>query len=377
MKTLADFPTRHNSLNILRVLLALLVIVSHVWPLGGFGEDPGVGGVTLGSVAVAGFFALSGWLITASRLTSTLPSYLWRRAVRIYPGYLAAVVAVAFVFAPLGAAASSGTYSPAAGWEYVRANLGLVQLQWSVGASLPADRWPAWNGSLWTLWSEVVCYLLIGLVVSVVDRRRLPAVLVTALLVTTAAQFLPGGAGSWVPVLLRDWAGLVPYFLAGAVLHVVRDRIRLRPAGVLVAAALVWWVLVMGAPFTLAAVPLAYVLLWVAAVAPFQGFGTRHDLSYGLYIYAFPVQQLLAVFGAANAGPGWFLVASVAGTVPVAAASWLWVERPAQRWRGLLDPVRPTARPWRAGAHRPVPTPARPTDDFRAPGRSALSWTPQ
>src|SRR3712207_9395911 len=75
---LRQFPSRRNSLNFLRLVLATLVIVSHAWPLGGLGEDPHVGAVTLGYFAVAGFFAISGWLITESRFASELPRHAWR-----------------------------------------------------------------------------------------------------------------------------------------------------------------------------------------------------------------------------------------------------------------------------------------------------------
>ena len=124
-RTLADFPERGNSLNFLRLVLAVLVIVSHSWPIGGYGPDPELGQFSLGSIAVAGFFAISGWLITRSRLSSELASFMWRRFCRIYPGYLMVLLAVAFVFAPIGAALSSGAYKPSDGIAYVGNNIGL------------------------------------------------------------------------------------------------------------------------------------------------------------------------------------------------------------------------------------------------------------
>ena len=86
-QTLATaFDPRHNSLNALRLALATLVIVSHAWPIGGFGNDPHIGDLSFGGWAVAGFFAISGFLITSSRLRSSFSAYLWRRMLRIFPG---------------------------------------------------------------------------------------------------------------------------------------------------------------------------------------------------------------------------------------------------------------------------------------------------
>jgi peptidoglycan/LPS O-acetylase OafA/YrhL len=53
----------------------------------------------------------------------------------------------------------------------------------------------------------------------------------------------------------------------------------------------------------------------------------RNDLSYGVYIYAFPIQQLLASFGLARLNPIVFFVIATAATVPLAALSWFLVER--------------------------------------------------
>src|ERR671927_618625 len=79
---------RANSLNFLRLLLALTVIVSHAWPLGGLGKEPLLDGRSPGGYAVYGFFALSGYLITGSRLNSRLGDFLKRRVLRLYPAFL-------------------------------------------------------------------------------------------------------------------------------------------------------------------------------------------------------------------------------------------------------------------------------------------------
>jgi peptidoglycan/LPS O-acetylase OafA/YrhL len=68
------FQPRHNSLNALRLALATLVVVSHAWPLTGLEPEPGFGGANLGTWAVFGFFAISGFLITRSRLRTRRPA---------------------------------------------------------------------------------------------------------------------------------------------------------------------------------------------------------------------------------------------------------------------------------------------------------------
>src|SRR4051812_45574841 len=139
---LSAFPTSRNSLNALRLLLATSVIVSHSWPIGGYGDDPRWGPTSLGQFAVAGFFAISGWLITRSRLSSELPSYAWRRFLRIYPGFFVALLVVAFVVAPLGSALGGGEYSIGAALRHVAQNAFLYMNDFSVGGGPTSVPYP-------------------------------------------------------------------------------------------------------------------------------------------------------------------------------------------------------------------------------------------
>jgi peptidoglycan/LPS O-acetylase OafA/YrhL len=83
----ARLDLRSNSLNLVRLVLATAVIVSHAWPIGGFGDDPAIGDVNLGHLAVGGFFAISGYLIAQSRLVNRPARYAAKRAMRILPGF--------------------------------------------------------------------------------------------------------------------------------------------------------------------------------------------------------------------------------------------------------------------------------------------------
>lgn len=348
---LDSFPDRDNSLNFLRLVLAGLVIVSHAWPIGGFGQDPHVGPTSVGHVAVAGFFVISGWLITQSRLRSPLSGYLWRRFLRIYPGFLVTIVVVGFVVAPIGSALGAGRYRLSDGLRYVLSDAGLRMRSYAVGAT-PAHvpYGGAWDGSLWTLYYEAVCYLLLALLVTLVARRWRPPAVVTAWLLLSAAEVAQRVTGVHVLYDVLQVLDLGPYFFAGAALFVLRERLPLH--GGVATGATGWSVAVLaaGADPVLAAVPLAYVLLWLGARVPFRSVGRRNDISYGMYIYAFPVQQLLVLLGANSAGVLPYVLACIVCTIPPALASWLLVERPALRLKGLADPV-PSAlsalRPWR------------------------------
>ncbi|PPH07286.1 acyltransferase [Rathayibacter sp. AY1C1] len=335
------FDPRSNSINALRLGLAVLVIVSHSFPLGGYGDDPGFGGSTLGAWAVGGFFATSGFLITASRLRSrSLVDFLWRRFLRIYPAFLVSLLVVAFVAAPLASLLlGAGEYSAAGAVRFVFANAALYIREYGIAGMLGSVPYPgAWNGSLWSLFYEFVSYVVIGLLVSLAPARWVrPLVvagfagltLVAAVLATDLVPF---------PAPLNQTVTLVGYFLAGALVHLYRDRLPLTGALTAVAAVLLVLVIATGLYRVLAGLPLAYLMVAPGARLPLRRVGATHDVSYGMYIYAFPVQQLLslAIVGAGADVPLWAYIAlSVAATVPLAWASWLLVERPAMRLKRL------------------------------------------
>ena len=82
---------------------------------------------------------------------------------------------------------------------------------------------------------------------------------------------------------------------------------------------------------------LAYPILWLGTHLPFQKIGARNDYSYGVYIYAYPVQVLLALWGVQHWGYPAYLILSVLGTIPFAVASWWLVEERCLRLKNRVD----------------------------------------
>jgi peptidoglycan/LPS O-acetylase OafA/YrhL len=321
----AGFDPRRNSLNCLRLVLAVAVIVSHTWPLGGYGPDPVIAGENLGTWAVAGFFAISGYLIATSRLHLPFGTFVVRRVLRIYPGYLVCLVVVAAGFAPLSAALGSGPIDWGSAASYIGNNLLLKVHQDGISHTLAnAPYGTAWNGSLWTLIYEFLCYLAIGALLFATRGRR--ALVVAALVLCAAVWTVEWHAGA--TGLLQSFAFLASIFFAGSVIALYADRIpldwRLGVLGVVLTAASGYLHVV---PW-LGALPIAYVCLWLGIVLPFQRVGRTNDISYGVYIYAFPMQQLLlACLDARRLPVGVAVLLSIACTIPLAAASWFLVER--------------------------------------------------
>jgi peptidoglycan/LPS O-acetylase OafA/YrhL len=332
----AVFDRKHNSLNLIRLVLAAVVVVSHWWPLGGYGGLVHYGSSELGSIAVDAFFVVSGFLICGSRLVLGTGRFLWHRFLRIFPAFWVCLVLTAFGFGLIGwLRGHSGLagYLTTAGhgpFGYVINNLTLDMRVWDILGTPSHVPSPAvWDRSLWTLRWEFLCYLVIGLLglVGVPRRRRLMLGLGGLL---WAAYLLHAQASSVAPELFRHQQSVSRFslmFLSGALFYLYRDRI---PAsGVLAAAAAAvvaggYWY---SHPELIVGPPLAYLCVWLAARVPMPAVLGRNDFSYGLYIYAMPVQQLLAIYGVHRWGAAAYLALSLVGVAPFAVGSWFLVER--------------------------------------------------
>jgi peptidoglycan/LPS O-acetylase OafA/YrhL len=333
---------RWNSLNALRLFFAGAVIVSHAWPIGGYGQDPEIAGVGLGGWAVAGFFSISGYLISSSRLNTPLLPFLWRRFLRIFPGLWMCLLVIVFVFVPIAVATNGGGDGAATGVaRFVGANAVLLHVE-GIGGTLADVPYPnTWNGSLWTLFYEVACYVIVASIFTLGFVQRRPArslwvLFLGFVLVTTAVQEFDVG----VPYRAIQLAYLGSFFWAGALLFVHARQI---PAGRATAAgtfAVLVVICLAGHVEELSALPFAFLVLWLGFKLPLQRLGRRNDISYGVYIYAFPVQQLLVLAGAHHLGAGAYVALCVAASLPLAAASWFVVEKPALALKRVVEPRR-------------------------------------
>ena len=340
------FESRPNALNVIRLGLALAVIVWHSYALAGHDYLPRWAEQLLGYLPVDAFFAISGFLICrAWARNPRLGRYLLARARRILPGLWACLVVTAFVLAPLGVwLAGQPPLSLAGRTAYVLTNSSTWLVTHTIDDGPTGIPWPGtWNGSLWSLGHEALCYLAVAAlgVLGLLRRRVLVglAVIFWSLSAGLVAAGLPMALSH--PLAKMPRTGLM--FVSGALLWAYRDKVVMdrRLAGVAAAA------IALGSlspNYRLVAAPaVAYLALYGAlALGRHRRMVVRNDLSYGTYVYAFPVQQTCMLAGLPTA---WFAfsILSVLLTLPLAAASWLLIERPVLHGTWPLSRSRVTA----------------------------------
>lgn len=350
--------SRDNSLNLVRLVLATTVIVSHSFTLGGFGPEPRVAGRTLGLWAVIGFFCLSGYLIMGSRHRYRLGEFMVHRVARIYPGYIVSALVVILLLAPFAYALDHGSLAgylgghPTTPLTYLWGNAFLEMKAYDISGTLADVPYPAvWNGSLWSLHYEFLCYLVVAMLglwgVAARSRTTVGVLfLVSVALHANQSTVSVYATQADLPLLLS----VLPCFLGGSLLYLFRDSLHLSASGLVAAIAFcvaATWMAPTWGP-QLSAPAILYVLLWLGATLPSPKIVKKHDVSYGMYIYGFPAQQMLALASADALGAPVYIVLSIMVTVPLAVASWMFVERPAmlrsRRPPMLVTPGRHAAR---------------------------------
>lgn len=360
-------PRATNSIGFLRIVLAGMVIYTHAYYLGGYAEEPLMrwtrGGLNAGTFAVQCFFVLSGWLVASSWLRlQSLPAFLWHRILRLGPAFWVCLVVTALVLGPLIHASSAGLRGAYFAQEpsaigYVGHNLLQPRAQISIGDLTATNPHPGdLNGSLWTLFYEGSCYLAVagcGLAGLLGYRGRYTwAVLLGVML---AAHPL-ARAGVLPSVVLRffDNPGKLMcwHFATGMTCAVfpslpgwlaTRTWVALTGLAVLIAA----WRLGWGGLLSPLALP--PVLFWLSGRLPMRNWEQRvgGDYSYGLYVYGYPVQQVLAQAGVHRQGLTAYLLLSLLLAGALAWLSWHAIEQPALRWRHAFTAARGKLSPSR------------------------------
>lgn len=338
---------RKNNFDFMRLVAATLVVYSHSFPLlGVYGQEPflhAAGHFAGGDLGVAIFFVMSGYLVAASQQNSSSTlQFLSKRALRIFPALTVVVALSIFVLGPMLTTLPLGDYFRHSATRGYLWNIGLWIHYPLPGVFTDLPHAGSVNGSLWTLPIEATMYAGIAVLgaTSLLRQRWLPILVVLLVGLYVYIQQHPEmkQLTLWKIGPLKDIVRLAVFFFCGASLYLFDRRMRWHPGIALVLS--IAWIVSFRTPLGIycmfAAVP--YCTLYIArgAYAVVADFGRHGDFSYGIYIYAFPIQQtLVQLLGTALSPLQLFLMA-----VPLALAcaflSWHLVEKPALALKSRL-----------------------------------------
>jgi peptidoglycan/LPS O-acetylase OafA/YrhL len=339
--------SKHNNFDCLRLVAALMVIISHSFPLTGvlsfepFAEWLG-GYDSGGGIGVAIFFVISGFLVSGSVARRSTLDYLASRALRILPALAVVTCFEVLLIGPIFTTLPLRAYfSNSATWEHL-ANPMIFGIDFflpGVFQSLPTV---AVNGSLWTLPAECGLYLILPALAFCGGLTKRGAII--AFVGCAAAYFVATGyfGFNWSdqgPEVLKgvrifSALKLATFFFAGAALWANRDEISLHSGGAIICGATLFACARTSTAMVAYFLCLPYLVMFAALKVPAISLEKIGDLSYGTYLFAHPVQQsLVTIFGPGHIGPYRLLLMAAPIALGIAFLSWHFVEKPALRLR--------------------------------------------
>jgi len=335
---------RDNNFTIIRILCAWLVLYGHSYALQNPTnmQDPlnliFKGSNYIGGFAVDAFFIISGYLVTASIVRQGVGSYFISRVLRVFPALICCVLLSIFVLGWAVTALDSKAYfSNPKTFNYFINMVPFIDIQFFLPGVFEHNVEPAVNGSLWTLIVELRCYflLMVAYMLGVFKTRKIANFFLFGLLLFGVFFYKD------LPLLGKGvdihWPALSLFFLIGVIFYINREDIILDPKLAILSIILIF--LSFGADWFKFVFPIAfaYFIFYAAYSLPFFNADKKiGDISYGIYIYAYPVQGLIAYLFPGLHPPGNTIAATII-VLPLAYISWHYIEKPALSLKSRLS----------------------------------------
>jgi len=338
-KSIDDYmQTKRDNFLIIRILAALAVIYGHSFALTvAVGQRDFVlmylKKTHIAHEAVSIFFVISGFLVTGSYLNrKKFTTFMKSRILRVYPALIICLLLTVIILGPIVSTYSINEYfSKTQTYTYFLKNLSLIKPDFTLPGVFNENRLTGVNGSLWTLPAEIRMYILLGIVgfLGILYKKILFNIVLFLFIVMSIWQ------PDWVPLISHNdkYFRLAGMFALGVFMYIHKNNIPLH-FGILVVFFLASWISYSSSYFLIVfSFLLAYGVLYFAYV-PIVKNNEKYlmDISYGLYIYAFPIQQLLVYYYPEIRPYPLFWTAALITTL-IAILSWKYVEEPMLKFK--------------------------------------------
>jgi peptidoglycan/LPS O-acetylase OafA/YrhL len=331
---------RNNAFMLIRLLAAIAVLVTHAYFFAvGEGTPDFLYRLTshqvdLSYLALTTFFLLSGILVTQSlHQSATLKDYIVKRVARIYPAFIVVILLTTFLLGPIYTSLSTAAYFKHwMTYRYLAGSSIFALYYWLPEVFNNQEV----NGSLWSVNVEVKFYLMLLVFAWLGLHKKkwfIAALLIVQLIIVfffsqSLHDFIQTKTG--YDIKMYAYNELMAYFLGGSLLYLLATKIKVK----------LWWLyaaflfavlLLFSKTFQYANFFAVVMFVVAAATNPFciwLSQKIKNDYSYGLYLYAYPLQWCIKTQLPSLHNPLVFALLSFIVVLPFAMASWHWVEKP-------------------------------------------------
>ena len=298
------------------------------------------------TLAVPLFFVVSGYLITGSAIKNNFKTFMIKRFARIYPGYFVSVFMVFVFFAPI-------TYAIMYNGFNINGYLSLnpspinylingifYNIFTQIGDMLVKLQINGWNTSSWTLFYEFLCYILIGSMMTLLKKfkiKNFTKIIILMYLFLIFCSFILPRPFNLPETELEELAYFFNFstiFLGGSIVYLIKDKLLFNKKYLILS--LIFCIIIMsildyGFATSICAIPMTYIVLYLAINLKSPKFIQKNDISYGIYIYSWPIQTVLTCyykFYNPTMNVFEFGIISLSISIVMGLLSWYLVEKP-------------------------------------------------
>ena len=333
---------RNNNFNIIRVFAAFLVIYGHMGVLTGVAAET-LFSQPVSTIAVKIFFTISGYLVTKSFLSDTnFLRYITRRIFRIFPALIAVIVFSTLVIGAHYSTLSIAEYfSHPQTYRYLFGNI-LFHPEYTLPGVFTGYTYPnVVNGSIWIIPGEFLMYLILPAVLVIFKKLGSTKIgvilfmlisLISSLLyisIFSSARFVIWGND------IFQLFPLIPYFFAGCLFTFPEFKkiLNLQFAVVLALFSMIAKTgIVINEILVFISLPYLVLSFALSEKPIFSEWFKKSDFSYGIFLWGFPIQQIVGA-KYAQYGLSVFILATISYLIAFipAIVSWYFIEKPMQK----------------------------------------------
>ena len=300
---------KNNNFDFLRFLFALLVVISHSYPLSGSSESSQWiyqvtnGQIVLAQIGLSGFFIISGYFIFQSlERSKNLLDYFKKRFLRLFPA-LSVVLILSILLSPFVYNGTEPFLKNKEVYTYVPYNLSLYGFQSSIKGIFDSNAYHAINGSLWTIRYEFSLYIALASLFFFITQKRLVSGLLFVVFAVFILFYVFGlnrfGSSSLFGFQVLHILNLGTFFIGGSLFASLGFE-NIKYKRLIFAISVLIFVISLYFNFydlvKHIVFPIVVLLIGFIPLHFIRNFGRFGDASYGIYIYGFPIQQTLMYF---------------------------------------------------------------------------------
>lgn len=322
----------NNNIDLIRIIAAAMVIYGHAYEI-----SPETGRADFirnliefdysGSLAVKIFFFISGLVVTNSLLKKrNISEYIISRFFRIWPAFICVIV-LSYAFAYITTSADTNEFKEVVPFLQYLTSSFFLNMTWSFPGVFDENTINVFNGSLWSIVYEVGCYILLLSFVVLFNYNRMIINVICSFIILDS---LYGVFSIFTEALSRDEVRYLPAIFALGVLAAInKDYIKINKvtAAMMILVTAILYSQQSTLYYLSFYITLMYAILYISANHYFIKLKPKYDISYGIYLYGFPIQQyVFLTLKDTGAGILTNQVVSICISIIAGILSWLLIE---------------------------------------------------